>query len=80
MESGLTQYGRPVWGKTGGSDKRYLYYTSDGYWRIDTDYKSDRGWMRSEQPGLTSVPETGWKVLVLAGRMMSEPGMRVVAL
>ena len=80
LESGLTLHGRPVWGRTGGSYKSYLHYTSGGYWRIGDDYKSDAGWMRSEQSGLTSVPETGWKVYVGLGVFKSEPGMRVVAL
>ena len=80
MESGLTLHGRPVWGKTGGSRKRYLHYTSGGYWRIDDDYKSDWELIRSEQSGLTSVPETGWKVWNGRARMKSDPGMRVVAL
>ena len=79
MESGLTQHGRPVWGRTKGSYKMYIFYGSDGYWRIDYDYKKDRGLM-SEQSGLRSVPETGWKVFDGRGRMISDPAMRVVAL
>ena len=83
MESGLTLHGRPVWGKTGGSGKRYIYYSSGGYWMIGPDYKIDGGWVRSEQSGLTSVPETGWKVdvgPVTKTVWKSDPGMRVVAL
>ena len=78
-KTGLSQYGRPVWGKIGGSYTRYLYYTSYGYWTIGTDYKSGGGWITSEQSGLASVPETGWKVLWL-GDWRSDPGMTVVAL
>ena len=47
---------------------------------IGYDYKTDRGWIRSAQSGLTSVPETGWKVADGPGDWKSEPGMRVVAL
>ena len=81
IQTGLSHHGRPVWRKTGGSDTRYLHYSNDGYWTIGDDYTSGGAWIKSEQSGLESVPETGWKVDVLGLGLIwkSDQGLRVVA-
>ena len=55
---GVTAKTRPVWRR--GANDCYFFYNSY-CWVIGPDYKVDRGWIKSEDSGLTDIPCTRWK-------------------
>ena len=59
-------------------DTKFLFYDRSGYWLVGDDYEKDSGSVKSEQRGLTHIPETGWQVSDNGG-WKRDTGLTVVA-
>ena len=63
-----TQNGRAVYAQTGGTD--YLFYSSNGYWMVGSDYTTSSGGLASESKSITHCPEAvgdSWKYYASGG-------------
>jgi len=47
-----------VYKKTDGD--YYIFYSSDGWWKVGDDITDEGGWLASEETGLLTPPRTGW--------------------